>query len=99
MLKNSFTSALILRHFNPTKEVFVKCNTSNFVSLGILSQEDNQGVLHLVAFMSKKYNPTEYNYKIYNKELLAIVCCFECWRPKLLGIHHQIIVITNHTNL
>ena len=83
MLKNSFTLALILRHFNPAKEVFIKYNTYNFMSLGIFSQEDNQGVLYLVAFMSKKYNPTKYNYKIYNKELLAIIYCFKCQRPKL----------------
>ena len=77
MLKNSFTLALILRHFNTIKEVFVECNASDFVSLGILSQEDDQRVLHLVAFMSKKYNPTECNYKIYNKELLAIIYYFK----------------------
>jgi hypothetical protein len=28
MLKNSFTSALILRHFDPTKEVFVEYDMS-----------------------------------------------------------------------
>jgi hypothetical protein len=28
-------------------------------------------------FISKKYNLIEYNYKIYNKELLAIIYCFE----------------------
>jgi hypothetical protein len=30
-----------------------------------------------VAFISKKYNPIEYNYEIYNKELLVIIYCFE----------------------
>lgn len=49
--------------------------------------------------MSKKYDPAECNYEIYNKELLAIVRCFECWRPKLQGAHHPIIVITDHANL
>ncbi|OAQ57620.2 retrovirus polyprotein [Pochonia chlamydosporia 170] len=98
-LKNSFTSAPILRHFDPTKEVFVECDASDFVSSGILSQEDDQGVLHPVAFMSKKYDPAECNYEIYDKELLAIVRCFECWRPELQGAHHPITVITDHANL
>ncbi|KJZ67965.1 hypothetical protein HIM_12647 [Hirsutella minnesotensis 3608] len=71
-LKNSFTSAPILRHFGPAKEVFVECDASDFVSSGILSQEDDQGVLHPVAFMSKKHDPAECNYEIYDKELLAI---------------------------
>jgi RNase H-like domain found in reverse transcriptase/Reverse transcriptase (RNA-dependent DNA polymerase)/Integrase zinc binding domain/Chromo (CHRromatin Organisation MOdifier) domain/Integrase core domain len=99
MLKNSFTSAPILRHFDPAKEVFVECDASDFVSSGILSQEDDQGILHPVAFMSKKYDPAECNYEIYDKELLAIVRCFECWRPELQGTHHQITVITDHANL
>ena len=83
MLKNSFTLALILRHFDPKREVFVEYDISDFVSSGILSQEDDQGVLYLVAFMSKKYDPAEYNYEIYDKELLAIVRYFEYQRPEL----------------
>lgn len=98
-LKNSFTSAPILRHFDPSKEVVVECDASDFVSSGILSQEDDQGVLHPVAFMSKKYDPAECNYEIYDKELLAIVRCFECWRPELQGSRHPITVITDHANL
>lgn len=98
-LKNSFISAPILKHFDPTKEVFVECDASDFVSSGILSQEDDQGVLHPVAFMSKKYDPAECNYEIYDKELLAIVRCFECWRPELQGAHYPITVITDHANL
>jgi hypothetical protein len=30
-----------------------------------------------MVFISKKYNPVEYNYEIYNKELLAIIYYFE----------------------
>jgi hypothetical protein len=33
--------------------------------------------------MFKKYNLAEYNYKIYNKELLVIIYCFEGWRSEL----------------
>jgi hypothetical protein len=55
----------------------VETNTSDFVSSRILSQNDNNGNLYPVTFMSKKHNPIECNYKIYNKELLAIVHCFE----------------------
>jgi hypothetical protein len=44
---------------------------------GVLSQYNNKGVLHPVAFYSKKITLAKCNYKIYNKELLAIVCCLE----------------------
>ena len=46
---------------------------------------DDDGVLHPVAFFSRKMAPAEYNYEIYNKELLAIVCCFKEQRPDLEG--------------
>jgi hypothetical protein len=40
---------------------------------GVLSQYNNKGVLHPIAFYSKKIILAKCNYKIYNKELLAIV--------------------------
>jgi hypothetical protein len=82
-LKDTFILVLILRYFDPFREIFVETDASDYISSGVLSQKDNQGVLHPVAFMSKKYNPAECNYEIYNKELLAIICCFEGWRSEL----------------
>ena len=49
--------------------------------------------------MSEKYNSAECNDKIYNKELLAIVCCFERWRSELAGVDHLVAVLTDHCNL
>ena len=98
-LKVAFISAPILAHFDPAKQCFVETDASDFVSSGILSQRDENGVLHPVAFMSKKHSPAECNYKIYNKELLAIVRCFEEWRPELQGSAYKITVLTDHRNL
>jgi len=36
-----------------------------------------------MAFYSKSMIPAEINYHIYDKELLAIIRCFEHWRPEL----------------
>jgi hypothetical protein len=41
----------------------------------------------------------ELNYDIYDKELLAIVECFQSWRQYLKGAKHTIQVFTNHNNL
>jgi RNase H-like domain found in reverse transcriptase len=51
------------------------------------------------VFISKKYNPTEYNYKIYNKELFAIVWYFKGWRPELQSAYYPIHVLIDHRNL
>jgi hypothetical protein len=49
--------------------------------------------------MSKKYNPAEYNYEIYDKELLAIVRYFEGWRPELQDAYYPIHVLIDYRNL
>ena len=43
----------------------------------VLSQKNDKGEIYPVAFLSKKISPSEYNYEIYDKELLAIVRAFE----------------------
>jgi len=43
----------------------------------VLSQYNKDGELYLVAFLSQKLAPTELNYEIYDKELLAIIRCFK----------------------
>ena len=48
-LKNAFTSAPILMHFDPDKEIIVGTNSSVYVSVGILSQHDEQGILHPIV--------------------------------------------------
>jgi hypothetical protein len=101
LLKEAITSAPILRHFDRKKTAFVECDASDWVYSGILSQENDEGVLHPVAFFSKKMIPAELNYEIYDKELLAIVRCFEEWRPELEGTADDlpIQVLTDHKNL
>ena len=51
----------------------------------VLSQKDEEGVLHPIAFFLKKLVPTKCNYEIYDKELLAIIRCFKAQRPELEG--------------
>jgi len=57
------------------------------------------GVLHLVVFFSQKLVPTEYNYKIYNKELLAIINVLEHWRLELEGTELLIQILTDYKAL
>jgi hypothetical protein len=41
----------------------------------------------------------ENNYKIHDKELLAIMDAFEKWHHFLEGVQHEIIMYSNHKNL
>ncbi|KAH0611537.1 uncharacterized protein H6S33_010802 [Morchella sextelata] len=98
-LKRMFTTAPILMHFDPDRKIVVETDASDYVSAGILSQCDDEGILHPVAFFSKKHSPAECNYEIYDKELLAIVRCFEEWRHYLEGAQFPIEVLSDHRNL
>jgi hypothetical protein len=99
LLKTAFTSAPILHHFDADREILVETDASDYVSAGILSQRDDDGVLHPVAYFSKKHSPAECNYEIYDKELLAIIRCFEEWRPELESSALPIQVLSDHKNL
>jgi hypothetical protein len=74
-------------------------DASNYVSTGMLSQYDDDGILHPVAFFSKKHSPAKYNYEIYDKEHIAIVWAFEEWRPELEGALYPIQVLSDYKNL
>ena len=97
-LKHLFTQAPILRHFDPELPIFLYTDASGFAISGILCQFFN-GVLHPVAFWSRKSTPAECNYDIHDREMLAIVSAFQHWRHYLEGAKHTITVYTDHKNL
>ena len=91
--------APILRHFDPNEQCFVKTDSSDYVNAGVLSQPDGNGILHPVAYFSRRMSPAECNYEIYDKELLAIIWCFEEWKPELEGTGLPVKVLTDHKGL
>ena len=94
----AFTTPPILKHFDPTKEIIMECDASNFAIGCVLSQKwDN--ILHPVAFFSRKMEKAEKNYEIHNKELLAIVTAFKVWHHHCHGSPYPIQVLTDHNNL
>jgi len=95
----AFTTAPALRHFDHEREVIIETDASDYVSAGVLSQRDDEGVLHPMAYFSKKHSPAECNYDIYDKELMAIIKALEEWRPECEGAAYPLQLITDHKNL
>ena len=60
-LKDAFTSAPILQHFDYEKAIVVETDASDYISAGVLSQPDDNGVLRPAAFFSNKHSPAECN--------------------------------------
>jgi len=98
-LKQQFTTAPILAHFDATKPVLIETDASDFAIGAILSQRDTENRLHPIAFHSRKFTPAEINYEIHDKELLAIVDAFKHWRRYCEGAIHQVEVYSDHQNL
>ena len=98
-LKTAITTAPVLRHFDRDREAILETDASDYVTAGVLSQYDDDGNLHPVAFYSKNLAPAECNYEIYDKELLAIIKAFEQWRPDLECTEIPIKVFTDHKSL
>ncbi|KAK1916938.1 hypothetical protein P3342_004494 [Pyrenophora teres f. teres] len=76
-LKIAFCSDVVLAHFDPDLKSIVETDASDYVYAAVLSQVQPDGSVRPVAYLSKKMSPTECNYEIYDKELLAIVRAFE----------------------
>ncbi len=82
-LKKQVSFASVLRHFNLKRQTILKIDASNYVKDEILSQYNDESVLHSMIFYSKSMILAEINYHIYDKKLLIIIRCFKHWRLKL----------------
>jgi RNase H-like domain found in reverse transcriptase/Reverse transcriptase (RNA-dependent DNA polymerase)/Integrase zinc binding domain/Integrase core domain/Chromo (CHRromatin Organisation MOdifier) domain len=98
-LKAAFTTEPVLAHFHPDRPSTVETDASDFAIAAVLSQPDDHGVLHPVAFYSRKLTPPELNYEIHDKEMLAIVAALKEWRAYLEGAAHPFVVFSDHRNL
>jgi len=94
-----FTTAQVLRHFDHEREVIIETDAFDYVSAEGLSQSVDEGVLHPVAHFSKKHSLAEYNYDIYDKELMAIIEALEEWRPECEGAAYPLQLQTDDKNL
>ncbi|SOV07143.1 uncharacterized protein UDID_18780 [Ustilago sp. UG-2017a] len=98
-LRSAFGTDTILRHFDPTRPIIVETDASDFAVTAVLSQSFDQGTRHPIAFFSKKLDPAQLNYPIFDKEMFAIVAAFKHWRQYLEGAKFQVQVLTDHRSL
>jgi hypothetical protein len=101
LLKRTIIETSILTHFDLKKQIYIKSDSSNFVSAKVLSQMRENDELHFVTFFSKNLASIECSYEIYDKKLLTIMRCFEQWRFELLFIESNVSIkiLIDHKNL
>ena len=81
------------------KKMRIEVDVSDYTIGGVLSMEDEDRLQRLVAFLSKSLNKTKRNYKIYNKEMLAIIRELENWKYLLEGACSKFEIWMDHKNL
>ena len=68
------------------KEFRVEADVSNYATEGVLSMKCSNEKWRPATFISKSLSDTERNYKIHDKEILAVIRCLEAWRHFLKRI-------------
>ena len=77
-LRQAFTEAFILHHFDPERYIWIETDASGYAIGDILSQlTPKTSQWHPVTFFSRKMILAETRYKIHDQELLTIVEAFE----------------------
>jgi hypothetical protein len=98
-MKRMLTEAPVLALPRPDKPYVVATDASAFALGACLMQENDDGNLQPICYMSKKMLPAERNYPIHHKEMLAIVCALKEWRHLLHGSQSKFLVRTDHGSL
>ena len=90
-LKTAVTTAPVLVSPQESDSFQIEVNSSDFATGAVLSQQSTMdGKWYLIAFYSKSLSSMKWNYKIHNKEMLAIIRALEKWRHFLEGATYPI---------
>ncbi|MBW0506055.1 hypothetical protein O181_045770 [Austropuccinia psidii MF-1] len=98
ILKEAFTLAPILSHFNTPLPAIVETDTSDYALGAVLSQVNDSGK-YPIAPDSRKLLPAELNYEIHDKKLLGIVWPLKRWRAFILSLSNSFEVVTEPSSL
>ena len=104
-LKSLMCQRPILCQPQYNKPFYLATNTSAYGVGAILLQEGepnprtNKPTQHPIAYYSATFTPTEQNYDIYERELLAVLKALKHWRPHLAATEIPVTVSTDHANL
>ena len=100
-LRQAFTKAPIVWHFDSEYHIRIETDTSGYAIGRVLSQltSDNLGQWYLVAFYLQKMISAKTQYETHNGELFAFVEAFKIWQHYLKDCKHKVLLLTDHNNL
>ena len=98
-LKAALQSAPVLLTPDNAKPYTLHTDASGYAVGATLSQQNADGVLQPVAFLSKKMSAAQRNYPVHEWELLAVMEALKAWRCFLYGAVAPIDMYTDHHSL
>jgi hypothetical protein len=104
-LKTLMCAKPVLRQPDYHKTFTLSTDASGYGVGAVLAQEGSPDPksgkprMHPVAYYSSTFTPTERNYDVYERELLAVVKALKNWRPHLAATEQPITILTDHANL
>ncbi len=106
-LQQAMCTSPVLFQPDYSRQFYLQTDASAYGLGAVLSQEhpsEKKGPtakpkLHPVAYYSATFTPTERNYDIYERELLAIMKALNHWRSYLGWTVMPFIILTDHANL
>jgi len=98
-LKEAFIMEPVLAISNLDKEMRVESDALDYTIGKVLLVKCKDERWRSIAFISKSLNVTEWNYKIHNKEMLAVIQCLEAWRYYLERAKVKFEIWIDHKNL
>ncbi len=85
-LKLALSSAPVRHTSDPARRAVLTTGASNVAVAAILTQLDDEGHQHPLAYESRKLTAAEQNYPAHVLELLAVVHALRVFRHYLLGV-------------
>ena len=90
-IKDYLCSSPILAIYDQNREVFIFTDASDQGLGAVLKQPDDEGMLHPVAYFSKRLGPRQKKQSVIYKECLAIKEAISFWKYWLIGRNFQVI--------
>ena len=97
-LKKAITRYPVLRQFDPSKQIYVVTDASDYAIGGCLFQY-HDGKPCAVQYISRQLIPAERNYDVREKECLAVKHCLDKLRHYLLCTRFTVKCLSDHKSL